>query len=873
MTETTEKRSTSFATVALWGIACLASLAAGAYCLSHILEYETGQFIELAIAIVVTALLGQHQFRIPKTSSSLRIREMSVFWAILSLGLPGAILVSACASITSSFASKRGRMEIFLQAVSDTLAAGISAIILFVFLRMFEGLPLDTGIQTASWSGVSIGIMVLLSCHYLTTALIASALSDRYRFLSTSERIKRSFTELAPTYALGLFGGALFYFAFGFFGATFGWAVFPAAIFTHFAYRIYEERLEVKTREVREASRVHLATVEALATAIDARDQVGMGHVRRTQIYALGLGEVLGLSSTDMEALKIGALLHDIGKLAIPDHILNKPGKLTPAELEKTKIHPAVGAQILEKVNFEYPVVPTVKYHHESWDGAGYPEGLRGEQIPLTARILTVADAYDTLRGARPYRPPVGREEARRILLNGAGIQFDPKIVDTFLRNLREFETRVQEAGLGYQGDEVLGAVGEHGDAPQGYVDQIKRANREVFTLYELARIFTASLTLEDTLALFARKIRELVPFDTCSIFLFEDGDFEARAVYTEGKHAAALQGRVIRPGDGATGFALRKRQPVLNANPSLDFSFSHQEFVEEYTALASLPLIANERLLGAVTLYSCTLSKYEDEHVRLLETVSKIASDALLKSLYYAETESRALTDPMTGLPNARSLAGQFEKEVARAARKGAGFQVLMLDLDGFKAVNDTFGHKVGDQLLKGVSKVMLGQLRDYDFLARYAGDEFVAIIPDAENRSVNELCMRIERAVENYELVVGEGKVAKVGVSLGAAAFPQSGESLDQIIIAADKAMYRIKAFRKQQLKKDEPKPVVVEPQTNPNEKMVAVQILDDYEVPVRKNESPTILSAKDIIIEPEVVPDEFVVELDESHIIHPH
>jgi putative nucleotidyltransferase with HDIG domain len=178
-------------------------------------------------------------------------------------------------------------------------------------------------------------------------------------------------------------------------------------------------------------------------TAIDARDQVGVGHVRRTQIFAVGIGECLGLSEAEIQALRAGALLHDIGKLAVPDHILNKPGRLTPAEMEKMKIHSSVGASILEKVGFNYPVVPTVKYHHEMWDGGGYPEGLKGENIPLTARILTVADAYDALRGVRSYRDAVSREEARKFLINAAGKQFDPKIVDVFLRNLSRFEQQM----------------------------------------------------------------------------------------------------------------------------------------------------------------------------------------------------------------------------------------------------------------------------------------------------------------------------------------------------------------------------------------------------------------------------------------------
>ena len=155
---------------------------------------------------------------------------------------------------------------------------------------------------------------------------------------------------------------------------------------------------------------------------------------------------------------------------------------------------------------------------------------------------------------------------------------------------------------------------------------------------------------------------------------------------------------------------------------------------------MASLPLIADEKLIGAVSIYSCELENYQDEHMRLLETVSRIASDTILKSLHHAETENNALTDPMTNLPNARSLQVHFENEVARAKRTGTEFQLIMLDLDGFKKVNDTFGHKVGDRLLKEVSKVMRGQLREYDFLARYAGDEFVAIIPDTSNEAMAE-------------------------------------------------------------------------------------------------------------------------------------
>jgi putative nucleotidyltransferase with HDIG domain len=152
-------------------------------------------------------------------------------------------------------------------------------------------------------------------------------------------------------------------------------------------FRSARSRLNMNAAEVETLSELHLATAEALATAIDAKDQTTHCHVRRVQIYAAGMAEVFQLSPSEIAALRAGALLHDVGKLAVPSHILNKPGRLTPAEFERMKIHTLVGAQILSRVNFPYPVIPIVRHHHEQWDGRGYPDRLRGEQIPLTARI------------------------------------------------------------------------------------------------------------------------------------------------------------------------------------------------------------------------------------------------------------------------------------------------------------------------------------------------------------------------------------------------------------------------------------------------------------------------------------------------------
>jgi diguanylate cyclase (GGDEF)-like protein/putative nucleotidyltransferase with HDIG domain len=862
--------SQNFSAKLLWGILGFASLGAFGFTILHLADLNLQGLFILSVAFAIAALINQHQLAIPGTSIKLSAKELTAFFGTIWLGVPGAVLLSACASVARLNLTKKSRFD-WIYSIFNNIVSTFAAAFSFYFMLRQLGGP-DTpilGEQAVDPAILASALAISAATHFLLTRIFNSLFAIAKRKEVVYEPLKRQLLRTLAPYVINYGNALLNHFVFLFFGLAFGWVVLAVTAVSHLAYRIYSERLEQKVKEIVEASRIHLATVEALATAIDARDQVGRGHVRRTQIYAVGIGEMMGLPYEDIQALRTGALLHDIGKLAVPDHILNKPGRLTPAEMEKIKIHASVGASILEAIGFSEPVIPTIKYHHESWDGTGYPEGLKAKKIPLTARILSVADAYDTLRGARPYRAAVTREEARRFLVNGAGTQFDPTVVDIFCRNLAQFEDRILKEDLAYEFDSVaeeesFKAAGES----KSYIEQIKRANREVFTLYELARTFSSSLTTENIYSLFAAKIRELVPFDTCVIYQHNELTDEAQAVYTEGLNGEEIKHIYVKSGEGGTGFALKKRQAYASNVPNLDFSFSQVSLSYEYTAMASLPLIAKERLLGAVSIYSCSIDEYEDEHLRLLETVSRIASDAIFKSINHAESESRALTDPMTGLPNARSLQIQFEKESARSDRNNSKFQVLMLDLDGFKAVNDTFGHKVGDKLLKEIAKVMRGQLRDYDFIARYAGDEFVGIIPETDNRSVQELCQRIEKAVANFVLPIGDGRFAKVAISIGAAAYPSGGKMLDQLLIAADKAMYEVKVRRKRlaALKPaQEVKPGIADQQI----KQPGPETDSQTPPPITvKPTDPVLIDSKDLIVESQ--DENFLVELDESHII---
>lgn len=575
---------------------------------------------------------------------------------------------------------------------------------------------------------------------------------------------------------------------------------------TYLIYRSARARLQSKTGEIEALSELHLATAEALATAIDAKDQTSHCHVRRVQIYAAGMGEVFGLSPDEIAALKAGALLHDIGKLAVPPHILNKPGPLTHAEFEKMKIHTVVGAQILGRVDFPYPVIPIVRHHHEQWDGRGYPDRLRGEQIPITARIISVVDCFDSIREDRPFRRGMTLDEATALLLRGSGIHFDPVVVDQFLKHLSRFDAEIERLGLQHQcanysteppiqlSEVDMSQTRERGS----YIayDQIKKAHREVYALYEIARTFGTSLNVEHTLEILVDKVGHVVPFDTCIVYFYDDQKGYATARHVAGKHAQRLSGRCIAFGEGVTGFALANRSAVNQLHPSLDFTDINPDAGVKYRSMASLPLFKDDVLLGALSVYSTELEQYTDDHMRLLETVTRLASDALGNAMQHAEAESNALTDPLTGLPNGRYLSLRFEEEAARARRTDRTFQVVMLDLDEFKNVNDTYGHKAGDKMLREVAHLIAGQLREYDFLARSGGDEFVALVQEVVGAQVEDLCMRIESAVSKFSLPLGRNRSARVGISIGTATFGVDGDTLDQLVVAADNEMYRMKS-----------------------------------------------------------------------------
>ncbi|MDQ1611987.1 MAG: hypothetical protein QOG00_1918 [Pyrinomonadaceae bacterium] len=799
-----------------------------AWALSQCLSFTATQglqFLALASFVVISSSLP---IRIPNTSASITAGDAFIFLGAILLGVPAALALGATGALVSSLCTSRRAPSWIAAPATMSLTVLVSATAFYFMLDSYAGVARQpVGMSRLTFEQLLVPLVVMALLQYLFNGVLIGTLHALKGGSSIWKFWRDGYLWTSCTFFASAVVTALLYQAMQNFGLIYVLLSVPVIGATFATYKIYFERMNEKSRETAELARLHLATVEALATAIDAKDQTTHCHVRRVQLYAARLGEMLRLTQSEIEALRAGAMLHDIGKLAVPDHILNKPGKLTTAEFERMKVHTIVGASILERIDYPYPVVPIVRSHHERWDGLGYPDGLRGEEIPWTARIFAVVDCFDSVREDRPYRRGMTREEASAMLLRGAGTHFDPKVVELFLKHLPEFEAEIVELGLDQHGftsreaepralvetsgtyANVARANAAHTSAAPplnpkqfavpAYLEQIKSAHREVYALYEIASTFGASLDMEDRSQILVNKVGHMVPFDTCAVYLFDELKNYATVAHVSGLNAEALRGHCVAPGEGVIGFVIANRRPAAGFDPMLDFAALALTEAEPYRSMIALPLVKDERLLGVLAVYSLQPDHYTDDHLHLLDTVARLASDAFSNALHHAEAESNALTDPLTNLPNARALHIRFAEEEARARRNGTSFQVVMLDLDEFKSVNDTYGHSTGDQMLREVARVLSAQLREYDFLARYAGDEFVAVVQDLPRAQADDLCGRIETAIRGLSLHVPPDKRARVGISVGAARFGTDGETLNQLLIAADQAMYSVKSDHK--------------------------------------------------------------------------
>jgi diguanylate cyclase (GGDEF)-like protein/putative nucleotidyltransferase with HDIG domain len=751
--------------------------------------------VEWVLLSLVTVLLASRiDIGIPRRAHSLGLADVLVFIALLLFGPAPATVLAGVDAIVYSLQHKDERRVILFNVGLKSLATavcGFGATLVFGELRPLSGDIVSLGLAVAT-------IAVL---HLAVAAVLGGAVTG----VTNGRGVGTTWGESLPWATASYVAGTLMtclavklisvitFYAF--------LISIPIAAIIYFTYKVYLDRVETSNRHAEQLADLHLRTIEALAIAIDAKDQVTHDHVHRVQIYSTGLARVFGLSDLEIEALKAGALLHDVGKLAVPDYILNKPGALTPAEFERMKVHTIVGAEILERVGFPYPVVPVVRHHHERWDGRGYPDGLSGDEIPITARILTIADSFDSMREDRQYRKALTREEALSLLKEGSGSVFDPYIVRAFLDQLEEFESEIRERRVEPQVASFRRKPGEEmpfspDSGPIAY-EKIRSAHLEVLALYEIAQTIGTSLDLRDTFAVFSSRLLDIISYTTGILYLARQDSTEVEAAHVGGRNTERFRGKRIPSGAGITGWVVANRQPMHNCNPGLDFEAMHLDPGEAYRSATVVPLVKDGEALGALALYSVELEAYTADHARLMEEVAKLLSDAVANSMHHERTEVNALTDLLTGLPNARALRYRFEEEAHRARRHRDTFSLLLMDLDGFKAVNDRLGHQAGDQVLGQISMVLAQHVRSADFLGRYAGDEFVVVI-QANAEEACDAAGRMQRAIDTHAFGFN-GVRLNIGISIGRASFGVDGESLDELLLAADRAMYSDKARRK--------------------------------------------------------------------------
>ena len=576
---------------------------------------------------------------------------------------------------------------------------------------------------------------------------------------------------------------------------------------TYRTYKVYLGRIDDEQRHVREMADLHLATIEALALAIDAKDQTSQSHIRRVQLYATAVARALGMKENEIQGVKTAALLHDIGKLAVPEHILSKPGPLTPEEFQKIRAHPKVGADIVSSVPFPYPVAPLILSHHERWDGKGYPTGLKGEEIPLGARILSVVDYFDALMAERPYHKAMSFEAAIGLLQQEAGKGLDPTVVNKFIELLPALQAEAATLEQSMRkpvpaaeptiGQPATGLTPE--PSKKNVFDDIALAHREIYALYEIAQAMGTSLGVSDTMALISAKLSNLVPFSCAALFLFDEEGETLRCRFATGTDADIIQQVTVRSGEGLTGWVARNRRPLVNARPSADLEAAGLKTVTQLQSALVCPLLYNERFIGTLSVYHVDAAFYRDDHRRLLDRVSEQAAAVINNSMLFEQTQEDSLTDPLTGLPNTRFLFMHLTRELARAERLKSELSLMVMDLDHFKEINDSHGHHVGDRALCEVARVLRAAIRPYDICVRYAGDEFIVVLSGCSADEAEQKRQELQQGVDAVYFEARPGKRLPLGISVGTAVFPHDGESYESLLATADNRMYQDKANRK--------------------------------------------------------------------------
>jgi len=459
-------------------------------------------------------------------------------------------------------------------------------------------------------------------------------------------------------------------------------------------------------------------------------------------------------------------------------------------------------------VQFPYDVVPIVRSHHERWNGTGYPDGLKGEEIPIGARILAAVDCLDAMASDRQYRRGLTLDEAMLVVASEAGKSYDPRVVEILQQNYEEWERLTRLSGpRGNRlsknlrvpnGSPLAGFQSPADTALQtpDFLFSIAAAKQEAQMLYELTQDLGSSLNLHETLSVLDSRLRPLIPYDAIAVYVHQDGHLTPQ--YVNGENFRLFSSLRIPMGQGLSGWVAETGQAIMNGNPSVEPGYLNDptKFSTLRSALA-VPLENAIGVTGVLALYHLNADAFTRDHLRVLLALRPKLSLTIENALQFQQAAMSATTDGLTSLPNARSLFLHLDAELERCKRTGSELTVLVCDLDGFKQVNDRFGHLEGNKVLKLVAAGLRASCREYDYVARMGGDEFVIVLPGAAPTDLTEKVRALEKVVADAGTTVcSEGLLS---ISIGAVFCPVHGVDAETLLAEADRRMYLTKQSRK--------------------------------------------------------------------------
>ena len=519
--------------------------------------------------------------------------------------------------------------------------------------------------------------------------------------------------------------------------------------------------------------------LEMLVEVSDAREHAIKGHSMRVSKWARALAERFDLPADEVNRIAVAGLLHDIGKIGIPDSILGKPGALTEEERILMMAHAALGAGIVEHAGPLAAIAPIVRHHHEWWDGRGYPEGLRADAIPLGARIVTLADTLDSMTTNRPYRAAKSMDEALLEIERCSGTQFDPRVA--------ALAASVAGIAAPHAGVSVP-AGGEPATLAELYSSgqvagwkllmRVSRDLREGLELPELAERVLAPVRAE-------------LQVEMASLSVLDDERQSLRMVGWQGSPCLVPAGTVLPRGQGLLWAALAEGSPLVLADVESDPRYRGQRG-EGRRSGVFVPLLASAGTQGVLSVHRNWPNTFGEQTVRHLEAVACVVAEALAVSRLHGQLQQAALTDSLTGVGSRQYGLERLAEACAQAGLGGSPFALLMLDLDNFKDVNDRFGHHVGDEVLKQAAEMVRARLRAGDVVARYGGDEFIVILPDTDQEEAARLAQRLRPRAAVRTMIADGRKVGIPSWSAGIAVWGDDGTEVDALLQASEERLF---------------------------------------------------------------------------------